>query len=780
MSTKRLIPLGKAFSGKPKTVRVRRGGITFGSASFAEWGEAQLAQVLPTINVTIAAETGWDLFAPRACRFRAVVGTGSEHDAVSDPILRAHLKHNELFYRWDYGMGQVVPARYGEALRPGWNDLNIGVGPLGTVRYETPGSRTVKVWVYDRQGNWGTAEVTINVTSRPWTDAQTFVVAADGNFAGAPTAVAANQCATFDDAIKKAHQYAMANGVHTSVIRILLKAGQTHVCNSVTDLQHKYGSWTFDRWGTGADPLLDTSQWAGEGATLFSNQETRALRWRNINWKGAWDPLLEKYTSPGGSDLRLMNQNHNRPSIDILLDNSQFRNQGSIVLGFWDGNDRAYSGNANPNIVVIHNCLQTDHKDFFCFIGKGSLTIGVSMVGFKCIAGPNISHGGSQRYQFGDQQYSRNSHNGIRSEGCRSIHFAACHMEPQHGWTTQGDIFFLNTGLRFLTADPGTGLNQLTSISRSFLVGPPVADKGSGGSEPIMPISIVMEQCTILTTPTIDRMQGLLRSGWTIRDCYYLRWNIEHSQDTGPGHMITENNPGNPEAGGLPNRIYNNTIEDRQPAARQRADYAPFKVEAAFPDTKRGNNMFLINERADLSTAIPTVDVDTGYNHTFPGLRRTYDKFAGTFATAVAPGGSVVVPYGADFAGRPVNQASYSAEDGRHTMNTGGAYHHEGVGCEVVFGASGVTVTNTSEVTWAQGATFRLFLSRGANMMALDTRFAFNNDVVLKRPTQRQAVDQTQDLYSLFDLDGNVRPGTKHPDSPFAAAPTIGALEPAL
>lgn len=173
-----------------------------------------------------------DGVGPLGVVFDATATTASSGDAF-----------NDLLYFFDFGNSSAGTYEYG-LLAGQTNDRYMG-GPIAAHVYETPGSYTATLWVYDGSKIWGpvTQAITVADPDVVYAGTLTTVVSTDGDFTGAPSGAVQVTSSDFD-----------AQGtLMTSNRRVLFKRGQTFDASASVIRQNGTVNLTVGAFGPGSD-----------------------------------------------------------------------------------------------------------------------------------------------------------------------------------------------------------------------------------------------------------------------------------------------------------------------------------------------------------------------------------------------------------------------------------------------------------------------------------------------------------------------------------------------
>jgi len=164
---------------------------------------------------------------------------------------------------------------------------------------------------------------TVNDPDTVFTTAQTFVVAEDGVFTGAPAA--AGQYTSFDAAWTAVH----ASGQNRARIRV--KRGTTMdglSTNAVRTTSADFNSTYYDAWGSGANPIMDS----GMNHNFFglSDSRRRVYRMRDWTWQGTWDQAANTGSAP---NLQMFTDTN----AEWCIYNCEIRNGNGFNFTEWKG-----------------------------------------------------------------------------------------------------------------------------------------------------------------------------------------------------------------------------------------------------------------------------------------------------------------------------------------------------------------------------------------------------------------------------------------------------------
>jgi hypothetical protein len=215
---------------------------------FTGIGEAHAATTLSLIPSRTSG------VAPLAVFFDAASTTA---DGITYPF-------HELDYAWNFGDTSAGVWTYGTAS----TSKNVAYGPESAHVFETPGTYTVTLSVYD-----GTATVTdtvvITVTDPDvvFGGTNTVCVSTSGTFTGCPSGAITNTTSSFVTAL---------NYIDSSHKRLLFNRGETWTSTSSKTIVTS-GAGVIGSYGTGISPIVSTTENDGNAVLVFTGSDWRVM-----------------------------------------------------------------------------------------------------------------------------------------------------------------------------------------------------------------------------------------------------------------------------------------------------------------------------------------------------------------------------------------------------------------------------------------------------------------------------------------------------------------------
>lgn len=481
-----------------------------------------------TGTVTIAIESRMSVqVAPEPIAFRAGVSgaTVSEPATRNDYDPTAH----SLVYVWDFGDPIGAQSDKVVNLPVAWNNMNRGDGKYPIHVYDQPGTYTVTCTVYERDGTLvgaDTHSVTIVDPATLFAGARTIVVAADGNFSGAPAG--ATQANSLTDAID-----AMVSQAQTC--RILLKRGETYTIPGTSiALFGFHPNMYFDAWGSGPRPVLQGTASTSPGFFLsFSSFTGKSVVMRNIHFQGPWNSENET-GNPNASGLALAGVHACVTNCTMDGVNYGLSSAGTVGDGV---------------MAVLHNSTVTNFVNFGfggssagCYVGIIGCAVFHSLEANEGLAGSSGGPG--------------NRHGPLRMPSGPVQYVSCCDLFTRSGWagTHQPCIRPVST----VRAEEVTYCH----IARNAMEGGDIliqATHNSGSNTVVGPVNIVVESNLGVGTFVTRGFMSTQYPGVTTRNNLFI---IPNTPRVHPGQMFFID-----DWGGLtilhpndPHHIYNNTV----------------------------------------------------------------------------------------------------------------------------------------------------------------------------------------------------------------------------
>ncbi len=672
---------------------------------------------------------------------------------------------HEITFVWS--LPDEGDMRTPEHLVSGHRRTDQAMGPFIARVFTTPGRHRVVVEAFTADGRCGRAETTIEVadSGAAFKPDGTIVVAADGNFTGAPAHHPRNAVTSIAAAFRR------YGALQTPLVQILLRRGQVFEPPAERGLlfREQYAHCHLGAWGSGARPIVELSQKSGNFCVLHPDWDGHALVVRDLHFRGGWDPTTELWR--GGQLGAVIST---RGDAALLLHNCREEGCGITV------NSRAPRRSTGVRAMTFFNAYdKTDFKDFLLLGPRDE--VDVAITGCRVVQNLQALNGGENRRVTSYDVYARNAHNFIRCSA-RRLFVASNDIFIRHGWALQK--VFDNPAFRLNRNDVP---DMRVIVARNHIEGMIVRASKRGA----VPMNMLIEQNYIVSNPTVARAITLRGGSATIRNNIILEHDTPKLPATGRGFgsfVTLAWDGGRTTTRDMPFLIYNNSfILLRSDANTSGVPSTIRNEESGFPNVQEANNLLWAPALSrDPTGDGPLETTSLGWDARYRGVRLGWARLKDQkLRQNVFPGADFLIPYWADFFGTPLRQSDFAGAAGRHTIImringemksfealTGAAQFH--------FEATGVRITNLSSVRWPEGAVFTLHCDRGRTPMTMQTRFGHPpGTLATYRPLRGAGAWQSAEpeMLAFYDFLGRLRPGTAHPDAPSGKA-SRGAVEP--
>jgi hypothetical protein len=640
---------------------------------------------------------------------------------------------HDITYIWDFGDPGSVPHPACN-LPDAWRNTNVAYGKRVCHVYDGPGTYTATVWAFDQNGHYGTATATRTVADPATVFAGNRTICVnptgDASFPGAPAGAQLVQG-------YGAMQAAIA-GLGSTTHRILLKRGATYVgefqqTGSQPNLYvHAYGP--------GADPILDI----GSSSIIFGLRYGAGLYNKviGVDYRGGWDPELEVGTY--GNFFAGIQGN-------LLFHKCRLRNIDALVVGYNDDGhgtvtlSASYIDGWREYGLLVGGQIRSDER--------------LAVIGTAIHQKTNALVGHPNAYN----EAKVGASNGPVRAGTVTCTFWSCSsIFSNNGWSPNENI----------GAIPRTQTHTC-AVQGSLRLGE--------GVQPSFPIINNADRFVLEGGAGIFAMAGFNETTNWVADKVIIIGN-SYAAFGRPIHITggcTLRNvfiywPNTPAGQQLPAGVINNSASTTNGANARRVAiygltfYSP--ITGANKANAGGGNSFdlwepngqtpftnLIAENNVIhlpaqgvpqaaSAPLQLVAIP-GLTTLFRGPRWNFPTVNVTLAANVPPGGTLTFPYPNDTAlhpnGRATNQAYFLAGPGlgAHMLGISGDVTDRGLPLRaalgefsVTFGASNITVTNNSGVTWPAGRLVQLLLDRRNDLVAPLAQYASPTTVEIPVP----------------------------------------------
>lgn len=619
-------------------------------------------------------------------------------------------RHHKLIYLWDTKDTGSFSAPV-NVLLSAWMPKSVAYGPNIAHCYG-PGAYEPSVLVIEpSSGKTRTAKVRNKIVVQPSDDvhptAQTVCVSTSGTFDGKPTGAEEVTTTNFDAAWAT---YANSG----NPVRWLFRRGETFT--GEIDVTTANSHVSFGAFGEGADPIIDVPA-TGNITLGITSTAGVEVRIEGVAFTGTYDPTAEAPPAGGGTTA------HSETAISQL--------SGTLIVSECSFSGFCYSTFTVPTTataalgVLFSDCVMTN------FGGQYP-----NFIGWLNNADSWFSYVGCRIAQNVDAVDASGMKAPLRVETApwgyiaKSDWFSTDSTQPV--WKIQESNF----------ADGG-----LINLNTSSLEGPGnlIRVLGNTGEDLLRSTvhNIVID--SLIEVGGYNTQAFLLSnsSGITKRNCLDI---LPASPRFGTSEFRRFNRIGDVGTYGssvadAPVEIYNNTCRMDRTVAENNgvsgqvvlAEYYP---SLAFNDVSEINNILLLTDDTDdgpLSTTALWTPRVKGYR--YPLTVAPDQVLAGNVATS---GSLPEIAYWTLYNGEAAVQGDFSGTAGNaavYIVDTATWYYEADGDISVVYGASGMTVTNLHADTWSSGHTAQVYGDMGTTA-PLDTTYETPAGAVMESKPQ--------------------------------------------
>lgn len=712
------------------------------SLTFTGVDAASLDTYAEALTVSIAKEEPGLTVAPAAVWFEANVTGGAS--AVSDTSSGARDPHyHDITYVWDFG--ETTGTYLGSALNmPNvWKDTNRGYGKRVAHVFDQPDTYTVTVYAYEpATRRFGSATITV-VVRDPDVEfpARRTIVYAPNGTSGLPVPPLANVQFTWAGALAAAAAYRRNwDGGSQQTQRLLLAPGADVTFVDAGD-RIDTRSWENCRVGAldpgnATKPKLRVIGRSG-GVARDYGRDCQEMVFYGIDFEGPWDAVNEL-----GININPIQIGDD----EQFPDNQLFMAHRCSFNGFTAVSARvAKINDSTPMYEMWSDLSITNWRDYGLQIGypgASATNLHVAIIGASVAQHVDAMSGGAKSLFY-------NTHGPARIQSCASAYISVCDFFSRNGWgSTQslnGDaVTAEQPAIRFNTQEED---NVSVVVDRFAAEGSIVlTPQGTVTPRPNPAGNYVFDKVLQVAGSTVNlgQLLGTNYSGFTLRNYLGVKLNLPEASTAGQSHDIRAfvglSKGDGDETTDVGVAVYNAMGVDLRDNTNFREATMSLTEDGgvAFNDKTVENNLLHEPNRA---AAIPgqTVDLATltaGFAPRHNGIRHGFMHQSGALSADAPNGtGTLFVPYsqitrwhysyfGTDTTAA-TDQAYWqatAATDTRHRIKVDGTIYFAEFGeMSVSFGATGVTITNTSGVDWPNGAGWSLQLDRTSRGPALDT-----------------------------------------------------------
>lgn len=600
--------------------------------------------------------------------------------------------------------------------------------------YSSPGSYDVRVYAYDKHGNWGvwqrSSPLEVLNPDDTFDAASTIVLDPDGNFSGAPhegSLPAANMVTSMTDA------FARFNAIKQSVskgVRITVRSGALIEDFATTECNMLFtkGRCCFDLFG-GTDQMTYTEQTAAPPSLadpsllFFRTQGGGDFGW-NIAMRG-WKLLFNAYNpQTGGPWHGWQNGTLRSGFFGLVVERGQdpahnFRNvfddvevQGlaAEVFGCQPRPDQYTFRSAG---LFLKDCVLKNNTEYRVRHTSNLFLLGCR---FDEDFGMELGYIGADRVAGGPRGFK--GHPTIRDASSYMTYIRATFMETRGAWSGQ------LSGLTSVSEQPlhrvvkGGVSHRKFYICDSVMVGDIIVGKHHDDNSGYQ---TVYECCMLFHNPQNHGRDNAyitgLGGGKVFRNCQHIVLNTPELGDSASDPALTgknlekfEVNGSNLQTGlfknfyevdeqpfclGLRMELIHNdyimlrpTSELREPTHELYDETVIFKDNNANPtgETDTVSNLYDVHVGNNVHYApnidipigpdpadIETLDLPTGFRIPDVWMKTVWEIQTFTLASDLAPGETTpVIPYPNDWYNQQTTQADYNGSLGNHSVRVAG------------------------------------------------------------------------------------------------------------
>lgn len=629
-----------------------------------------------------------------------------------DPAFR------EMHYEWDMGMPGAtfdVPER----LLPAHRDANRA-RDQHVCRIYDPGTHTVQVAVTDYWGRTAYASITFTVNPYP-AGYIPLIVSTSGTWTEAPAHNVDHRFASFDAAMN----YAMTSG---SNHRILCRAGEVFESEGfrLQSESANQNAWNMGRfmvgtYGGSARAIINVAQTAVAFMRVVG-EAGKGIEYtflENLDVRSTWDTTIESTAAGNVASM---------PAAFSIWVTGWLAVRNCLADGVGNGYDTYSASDSRPSYLVAQNCSARNFQNFGYYASAGDLSHFL-IIGCEGIHSADALMNGVGK-SLGERGM-RNDHAALRSQRNALMIIESFSGHGKGQWAGNGAVLPPSPQpvLRIHQNDP---ISRIL-VSRSYIEGSVAWGNAIGGAPSTQrALNGRMSESIIVAA---SRKGGVFgndsNGGVSLENCLVIRPDIASDAPWLPGSSIGMKGVPDLDRDSLESAvaILHCTVVNLVSDAHYSGAYVPIGGADGGVYFKRAtfaNNVVHTPNRADGLTSDGPFDlealwspVDRGYKI---GVAR--GQWGAGLPAAVAPGGTVTIPYAdlnqpAGWQAASYAQAMFTADPSRHrdhwirfggsdaaseeAASTGAIYTAVSGQIAVSFGASAITITNTSGVTWPAG-----------------------------------------------------------------------------
>lgn len=688
-------------------------------------------------TITVTTRRSHDEIGPELIAFQVTGWSGFDTPGPTAGGFDARI--HDIDYFWNFGdSGSTFTTG---RLLSHMQDANVAYGADVAHVFEA-GTYNVSCLAVERSSGIAAlyeASFTVKDPDTEFSGTQTLYVSTAADYSTKPTgAVEYTNFVTAMAAVKS-----LASG---SKRRVMLKRGETHTLSSAIDGN---GTWPSSIYicaepGAGAKPIINFTATGTLTGVIDrmrimdrpTSSDKIAMTWDGIDVRGPWDPTTESGLSAGTSTgYGFLNANEDNPSRALpeglpeytLVTNCDIKGFGTP---FW------CSRSDRLPMRGIHNTTVRDWNDYAIFGDSGFG--GLYLLGADLGQNPDALNGATT-----SAPGVHNRHGPVRissgifvMDGCDL--FSATGWFPNvPGYNTIQPCLRLFFGQALVTPDDRANIRRSIFEGGFSVIG--IGDQDGGGG-PKTINAVLAQNYIIASHMTFDHILCQWR-GTTIENNIFTVPNTPAISGYGFQRAVTIRVAG--DAGSATERIAvrHNTLVGLKTTANGGASHSMMDTEASFsaPEAVESNSVVHYPALDTPNTPRAPLTIANTITPKTKGYRRRREVFTGTIpGGGVANGDSFTIAYsaGSFWSESPGSSTTYETTEAtaNHFGLVGSANLWAWVSVctpnnecpfDVTFGASEITVTNTSGTAWSAGAPYRFEFERTvANLPPVLTQYA--------------------------------------------------------
>ncbi|SNS78081.1 sialate O-acetylesterase [Tropicimonas sediminicola] len=495
--------------------------------------------------------------------------------------------NHELRFKWRFGEVADNPLDLPRNAAIWGNTLSEAYGPTASHVFTRPGTYTVTCEVTDGSRTLtGTTEIAIADPDEIYTGSATWVVAADGDFTGAPAG--AVQYTDLGAALT-------AYRTKSAPTRLLLKRGESYPIAAQYEVRSWGGrnNYTVGTWGSGANPVIDSS---GSAYDTFVRGNCSDIQFIDIDFLGAFDPTTETGTS---QEIFLLTYDGN-----LTFQGCNFRNFG-IAINFQH----------TTGALSMLGCSMQGWQGYG-ILAQNSQYVGLT--GCRIEQDP-AGLGGGPKDGSGHCVHGPLRFGSPSADGFNVVD--QCQFFSRNGWSYAVGRIAHQACIRWnVSGIEGARINVQRIVAEG---GWTVIDSfGNTSTSPELPGEVIFEKSLLIGTANSHGAFRLGHSGFTARNNVMIFPNVPTETNFGPSAAFkwdVDSSTAENDAGAF--RIYSNTVIDlRDDSNTLGATVAVETPPAAFTGVEAANNLVFHPNVTGGDTGAAPLDDTVLFQALYPGL----------------------------------------------------------------------------------------------------------------------------------------------------------------